>query len=104
MILGKSCTYVPVYSAVLTEHMTSSVDSENALYECCVMTLYHLYINGCGLRCARTTHFFHFFSRTSPNFKTVATGQIALGFTSCKFSVAVQFFPKSRSPPWDYLY
>ena len=30
--------------------------------------------------------------------------QIALGFASCNFSVAVIFFPKSHSHPCDYLY
>ena len=35
----------------------------------------------------------------------LTTVQIALGFASCDFSVAVQFFfPESHSHPCDYLY
>ena len=34
----------------------------------------------------------------------LTTVQIALGFASCNFSVAVQFFLKSHSHPCDYLY
>ena len=30
--------------------------------------------------------------------------QIAHGFASCNSSVAVQYFSKSHSPPYDYLY
>ena len=34
----------------------------------------------------------------------LTTVQIALGFASCNFSVAMQFFPKLHSRPCDYLY
>ena len=34
----------------------------------------------------------------------LTTVQIALGFASYNFSVAMQFFPKSHSRPCDYLY
>ena len=34
----------------------------------------------------------------------LTTVQIALGFASCNFPVAIQFFPKSHSRPCDYLY
>ena len=34
----------------------------------------------------------------------LTTVQIALGFASCNFPVAMQFFPKSHSHPCDYLY
>ena len=34
----------------------------------------------------------------------LTTVQIELGFASCDFPVAVQFFPKSHSHPCDYLH
>ena len=34
----------------------------------------------------------------------LTTVQIALGFASCNFPVAMQFFPKSHSRPCDYPY
>ena len=34
----------------------------------------------------------------------LTTVQIALGFASCNFSFAMQFFPKLHSRPCDYLY
>ena len=34
----------------------------------------------------------------------LTTVQIALGFASCNFPVAVHFFPKSHSHPCDHLY